>query len=265
MAKQPDSDIQREQPLIEHLIELRSRLLRSVFAVLLVFCGTYPFANELYLLVSKPLRAYLPEGTSMIATEVTSPFFTPLKLSLVLSVFLAIPYILYQIWSFIAPGLYQHEKRLALPLFASSVVLFYMGVVFAYFVVFPLMFAFFTSAGPEGVAVMPDINSYLNIILKLFFAFGVSFEIPIATLLLIKTGITSVASLREKRPYIIVGCFVVGMLLTPPDVISQTLLAVPMWLLFEAGVFFGRFVEKANEESRENGETREHGDENAEN
>ncbi len=240
----PNDAPQVEQPLIEHLIELRSRLLKCVLAVLLIFLAVYPFANSLYLIVAEPLRAYLPEGTTMIATDVTSPFFTPLKLSLVLAAFLAVPVLLYQIWSFIAPGLYQHEKRLAVPLFISSVLLFYLGVVFAYFVVFPLMFAFFTTTGPVGVAVMPDISSYLEIVLKLFFAFGVAFEIPIATLLLIMSGITTVESLQAKRPYIVVGCFIIGMLLTPPDVISQTLLAVPMWMLFEAGVFFGRFVQK---------------------
>ncbi len=256
MAKQSPDAPAPEQPLIEHLLELRNRLLRCVVAVVILFCGIYPFANEVYLIIAEPLRIHLPTGTTMIATEVTSPFFTPLKLSMVMAAFLAVPFMLYQVWSFIAPGLYQHEKRLALPLFASSVILFYLGVLFAYFVVFPLVFSFFTSVGPEGIAVMPDINSYLNIVLKLFFAFGITFEIPVATILLIKSGITSVASLKAKRPYIFVGCFIVGMLLTPPDVISQTLLAIPMWLLFEAGVFFGRFVEPREDaedsESREN-------------
>jgi len=256
MAKQSPDAPAPEQPLIEHLLELRSRLLKCVIAVILLFCCIYPFANEVYLIVAEPLRIHLPTGTTMIATEVTSPFFTPLKLSMVMAAFLAVPFMLYQIWSFIAPGLYQHEKRLALPLFASSVILFYLGVLFAYFVVFPLVFSFFTSVGPEGIAVMPDINSYLNIVLKMFFAFGITFEIPVATILLIKSGVTSVASLKAKRPYIFVGCFIVGMLLTPPDVISQTLLAVPMWLLFEAGVFFGRFVEKPqNREEVEDAES----------
>ncbi|PID41698.1 MAG: twin-arginine translocase subunit TatC [Proteobacteria bacterium] len=231
-----------EQPLVEHLLELRTRLLRAVLAVLLVFCGLYYFANDLYLTLSEPLRKFLPEGSTMIATEVASPFLTPLKLTLVLSVFIAIPYVLYQAWSFIAPGLYRHEKRFAIPMLVSSIVLFYLGALFAYIVVFPLVFGFLTSVAPEGVTVMTDISSYLNFVLKLLLAFGLAFEIPIATLLMLKTGMTSVSALKEKRPYIIVGCFVIGMLMTPPDMISQTLLAVPMWLLFEIGILFGPYV-----------------------
>ena len=229
-------------PLIAHLTELRDRLLRALLAVLLVFIGLFPFANEIYTLVSEPLRKLLPEGATMIATEVASPFLTPFKLTLVTAVFLAIPYVLYQAWSFIAPGMYKHEKRLAVPLLVSSILLFYAGAAFAYFVVFPLIFAFFTSTGPADITIMTDINSYLDFVLKLFFAFGLAFEIPIAAVLLILTGVTTPQELANKRPYIIVGCFVVGMLLTPPDVISQSLLAVPMWLLFELGVYFGRFI-----------------------
>jgi sec-independent protein translocase protein TatC len=229
-------------PLIAHLTELRDRLLRALLAVLLVFIALFPFANEIYTFVSEPLRKLLPEGASMIATEVASPFLTPFKLTLVTAVFLAIPYVLYQIWSFIAPGMYKQEKRLAVPLLVSSILLFYAGAAFAYFVVFPLVFAFFTSTGPADITIMTDINSYLDFVLKLFFAFGLAFEIPIAAVLLILTGITTPQELAKKRPYIIVGCFVFGMLLTPPDVISQSLLAVPMWLLFELGVFFGRFI-----------------------
>ena len=180
----------------------------------------------------------------MIATEVASPFLTPFKLTLVAAVFIAIPYILYQVWSFVAPGMYKHEKRFAIPLLVSSVALFYLGAAFAYYVVFPLIFAFFTSVGPEDITIMTDINSYLNFVLKLFFAFGIAFEIPIAAILLIWAGITTPDDLARKRPYIIVGCFVFGMLLTPPDVISQSLLAVPMWLLFELGVFFGRLIQR---------------------
>lgn len=231
-------------PLIEHLLELRNRLLRAVIAVVIALIVIYPFANTLYAALSEPLRAYLPEGASMIATEVTSPFFTPFKLALVAAIFLAIPYVLYQAWSFIAPGLYQNEKRLAIPLLVSSVLLFYLGAVFAYFVVFPLVFGFFTSMAPEGVTVMTDISAYLDFVLKMFFAFGLAFEIPIATVLLVIAGVVSAKELAEKRPYIVVGCFVVGMLLTPPDIFSQTLLAVPMWLLFEVGVFFGRLIER---------------------
>ena len=235
------------QPLVEHLIELRSRLLKSISVVLIIFLPLFYFANDIYSFVSRPLRAYMPEGTSMIATEVASPFLTPFKLTLVLAVFLAIPYILHQVWSFIAPGLYTNEKRLALPLLISSVLLFYTGISFAYFVVFPIIFGFFSSVTPDGVAIMTDINRYLDFVLKLFFAFGLAFEIPIATVLLVWTGASSVDSLRAKRPYVVVGCFVVGMLLTPPDVISQLLLALPMWLLFEAGIIFSTFIRQPEE------------------
>ena len=229
-------------PLVAHLTELRDRLLRAILAILALFIGLFPFANELYSFVSEPLRKYLPEGSSMIATEVASPFLTPFKLTLVLAIFAAIPVILYQIWAFVAPGLYRNEKRIAFPLLASSVVLFYLGAAFAYFVVFPLVFGFFTSVGPGDVAIMTDINRYLDFVLKLFFAFGLAFEIPIAAVILIWTGVTTADALANKRPYIIVGCFVLGMLLTPPDVISQSLLAIPMWILFELGVFFGRLI-----------------------
>ena len=255
MTTQPDGkntrspdDSQPEMPLIEHLLELRNRLLKMVLAVIICFAAIYPFANELYLLISQPLRDLLPVGQTMIATDITSPFFAPLKLALVLAVFVAIPVILYQLWSFIAPGLYAHEKKLAFPLLFTSVILFYLGAAFAYFVVFPLVFGFFTAIGPEGIVELPDINSYLNFVLKMFFAFGVAFEIPIATILLILTGATTPEDLAEKRPYIVVGCFVIGMLLTPPDIISQTLLAVPMWLLFELGILFGRLARREVED-----------------
>jgi len=228
------------QPLVEHLIELRTRLLHAIFSVLLIFLPLFYFANDIYAYISEPLRAYLPEGTNMIATEVASPFLTPFKLTLVLSIFLAMPYILHQVWSFIAPGLYSSEKRIAAPLLVSSIVLFYAGIAFAFYVVFPLVFGFFTSVAPDGVTVMTDINRYLDFVLKLFFAFGLAFEIPIATVLLIWTGATTTKSLGSKRPYVIVGCFVVGMLLTPPDVISQILLALPMWLLFELGLLLSK-------------------------
>ena len=230
--------------LIAHLTELRDRLLRAVLAIVVGFVVLFPFANEIYGFVSAPLRALMPAGSTMIATGVASPFLTPFKLSLVLAIFLAIPVILFQIWGFIAPGLYQKEKRIAVPLLASSVLLFYAGAAFAYFVVFPLIFAFFTSVGPDSVQVMTDINSYLDFVLKLFLAFGIAFEMPIVAMVLIWTGTTTADSLAAKRPYLILGCFVFGMLLTPPDVISQSLLAIPMWLLFELGVFFGRLLEK---------------------
>lgn len=230
------------QTLVEHLIELRDRLLRAMLAVLIIFLGIFYFSREIYALVALPLTNALPEGTSMIATEVASPFLVPFKLSLYVSIFIAMPVILHQMWAFIAPGLYKHEKKLAIPLLVSSVLLFYLGASFAYFVVFPLIFNFFTAIAPEGVAIATDIGRYLDFVMKLFLAFGLAFELPIAIVLMVKTGITTVASLKEKRPYIVVGCFVVGMLLTPPDIISQTLLALPMWLLFEIGLIFARYV-----------------------
>lgn len=241
------SDGQQNQdqamPLVAHLTELRDRLLRSIVAVLVIFIGLFYFANDIYAFVSAPLRDLLPEGTTMIATEVASPFLTPFKLTMVVSLFIAMPYILHQAWRFIAPALYSNEKRLAMPILLSSIVLFYAGLAFAYYAVFPLIFAFFSSVSPDGVAIMTDINSYLNFVLKLFFAFGIAFEIPVATVLLIAAGVTTPDSLAKKRPYVIVVCFVVGMLLTPPDIISQTLLAVPVWILFEAGLFFGRLIQ----------------------
>ena len=231
-------------PLIAHLTELRDRLLQAILSILLIFCSLFYFANDIYTYVSKPLRALLPEGSTMIATEVASPFLTPFKLTLVTSIFLAAPYIFYQLWSFIAPGMYKHEKRMAIPLLVSSVLLFYTGAAFAYYVVFPLIFGFFTSVGPEDITIMTNINAYLDFVLKLFFAFGLAFEIPIATVILIWAGIATPEGLAEKRPYVIVGCFIFGMLLTPPDIISQSLLAIPMWALFELGIIFGRLVEK---------------------
>ena len=242
---------QAEQPLISHLVELRSRLIRSVMAILLVFLGLIYFSNNIYDFVAQPLLSQLPAGTSMIATDVATPFITPIKLTLVVSFFVTIPYLLYQAWAFIAPGLYQHERRLVMPLVASSAVLFYGGMAFAYYVVFPLVFGFFTSTAPAGVTVATDIASYLDFVLTLFFAFGVAFEIPVATILLCWTGVTNPTSLREKRPYVIVGVFVVGMLLTPPDVFSQTLLAIPMWGLWELGLFFARFYVKKEDEGQQ--------------
>jgi len=252
MNEQNDQDIDDDKlPLVSHLIELRTRLLHSIVAVLVIFLCLFYFANDIYAFVSEPLRKLLPEGSTMIATEVASPFFTPFKLTLVLSVFLSVPYILHQAWSFIAPGMYSHEKRLAIPLLLSSVLLFYAGIAFAYYAVFPLVFGFFTSTGPEGVSIMTDINKYLDFVLKLFFAFGIAFEIPIATFLLVVSGAVSVSSLTSKRPYIVVGCFVFGMLLTPPDIISQTLLALPMWLLFEVGILFARLAKSGKSSAQE--------------
>ncbi len=236
-----------EMPLIAHLLELRDRLLRMVLSVIVVFFSLIYWANDIYLILSAPLLANLPESSSMIATDIISPFLTPFKMTAVLSVFIAMPYILHQAWGFVSPGLYRHEKRFAYPLLFSSILLFYLGLAFAYFVVFPLAWAFLTAAGPDGIQVMPDISSYLDIVIKMFFAFGIAFEIPVATILMIWSGLTSVESLKQKRPYVIVTVFVVGMLLTPPDVISQILLAIPMWLLFELGLFFAAFGDKPSE------------------
>lgn len=242
---------EQEQPFISHLIEMRDRLLRVVIVVILIFLVLFTFANELYSLVATPLLVHLPEGASMIATKPAGTFFTPMKLALVFSIFVSMPFILYQMWSFVAPGLYSHEKKMAVPLIVSSTLLFYIGMAFAYYVVFPLMFGFFVAMTPEGVTVMTDIGEYLDFILKIFFAFGIAFEVPIAVILLIWGGVTTAADLAQKRPYIVVGAFVVGMLLTPPDVISQTLLALPMWLLFEVGLLASRYFVGLSREARE--------------
>jgi len=230
--------------LMSHLIELRDRLLRVVISVLSIFLCLFYWANDIYTYLAGPLTRHLPEGTQMIAIDVASPFLTPFKLVLMLSVFLAMPFILYQIWGFVAPGLYKHEKRLAGPLLASSIILFYCGMLFAFYVVFPLVFGFFTSVGPEMVAISTDIGRYLDFVISLFFGFGLAFEVPIATILLVAMGMTTPDQLAEKRPYVIVGAFVMGMLLTPPDIISQVLLAVPIWILFESGVIASRMIFK---------------------
>ncbi len=234
--------VKQASPLIEHLIELRNRLLYCIGAVIVVFLGLVAFANDIYSFVAEPLIALLPEGTSMIATEVATPFLTPFKLTFFVAVVIALPYLLYQIWSFLAPGLYENEKSLVAPLIGTSVLLFYAGITFAYFIVFPLVFGFFTSVAPEGVTVMTDIASYLDFVIKLFLAFGIVFEIPVAIILLIRTGAVTPDSLAAKRAYVVVGCFILGMLLTPPDVISQVLLALPMWLLYECGIIIGRRI-----------------------
>jgi len=239
---------QSSYTLFDHLLELRTRLLRSVLGVLIVFCSLAYFAQDLYQYLALPLLSTMPEGTQMIATDVASPFFAPFKLTIVLSMFIAMPYILFQIWSFIAPGLYRNEKRLIIPLMVGSTVLFYGGIAFAYFAVFPVVFSFFNSVAPEGVTIATDISSYLDFVLKLFFAFGAAFEIPIVIILLCWTGVTDTESLRKKRPYVIVGAFFVGMLLTPPDIISQTMLAVPMLLLFEIGLILASFYSKKDNE-----------------
>jgi sec-independent protein translocase protein TatC len=237
----PERD--REQPLIEHLVELRSRLLKALLVVLAIFLVLSFFASDIYSAASAPLVAKLPEGGTMIATEVAAPFLVPFKLCLFLALFASMPYLLYQAWAFIAPGLYDSERRFAIPLLLSSILLFYAGIAFAFFVVFPLMFGFFSAVVPDGVAVMTDINHYLGFVLKLFFAFGLAFEVPIATILCLWAGIVSAEALSRARPYVIVGVFVLAALLTPgPDVVSQVLLAVPLWLLFETGLFLSRFI-----------------------
>jgi sec-independent protein translocase protein TatC len=238
---QREAEEDKEQSFISHLIELRDRLLRSIVGVLIIFIALFPFANFLYSFLSGPLTRHLPEGSSMIAIEVASPLLIPLKLVLLLSVVIAVPWLLYQAWAFIAPGLYRHERQLVTPILISSTLLFYLGMVFAYFVVFPLVFSFFTSTAPDGVAVMTDIGKYLDFVILLFLAFGLAFEVPIVTVVLVKMDITTPQALALKRPYVIVGAFVVGMFLTPPDIISQILLALPVWLLFELGLFFSRF------------------------
>src|SRR5699024_9616645 len=230
------------QTLITHLLELRSRILRTLIVVGVLFLCLFYFSRDLYTFIAKPLVEAMPAGSTMIATEVASPFLVPFKLTLYVSIFIAVPYILHQAWAFIAPGLSRQEKRLAVPLLTSSIVLFYLGTAFAYFALFPLIFAFFTSVAPEGVAVATDISSYLDFVMKLFLAFGVAFELPIAIILMVWSGATTTASLSAKRPYIILGCFVAGMFLTPPDVFSQTLLALPMWALFEVGLLCSRWI-----------------------
>lgn len=235
-----DQPIHAEQTFISHLIELRSRLLKAILSVLIIFLSLVAYANEIYSYLAGPLMRHLPQNSKMIAIDVASPFFTPFKLVLVVSVFLAVPFIFYQFWAFVAPGLYKRERILVLPLLIASTLLFYLGVAFAYFVVFPLVFGFLTVSAPEGVAVMTDIAKYLDFVLALFFAFGVCFEVPIFTIVLVWIGLLTPADLAEKRPYVIVGAFIVGAVLTPPDAISQTLLAVPMWLLFELGLLCSR-------------------------
>ena len=245
----------QQLPLISHLLELRTKLLHAIASVLLVFICLVYWANDIYHYMAIPLMQSLPETGSMIATDVAAPFFAPFKLTLVLSFFIAVPYVLYQIWSFVAPGLYKHEKRLVVPLLISSTLLFYLGIAFAYYVVFPVVFGFFANVAPEGVQVATDISSYLDFILKLFFAFGLAFEIPVAVILMCWAGVTTVEDLKAKRPYIVVGAFVIGMLLTPPDIISQTMLAVPMLILFEGGLLAARLYSPKSDDDEEQQDT----------
>ncbi len=231
-----------DSTLISHLVELRSRLLRMIIAVLVVFFALSPFANKIFTLVAGPLLAQMPENQTMIATRVIAPFLTPFKLTLLVAVFIAMPYLLHQAWAFIAPGLYSREKRLVLPLLTTSVLLFYAGALFAYFVVFPLVFGFMQAVAPQGVAVMPDITEYLDFVMVIFFAFGLAFEVPVATVLLVWSGFTTPAQLAKKRAYVLLAAFVIGMFLTPPDVISQTLLALPVYVLYEIGIVMARIM-----------------------
>lgn len=240
MSKKMAANNEQGESFISHLVELRNRLLKVVLSVLLVFLAMAPFANEVYHFLAEPLLQFLPENTSMVAIDVVSPFLTPFKLVLIAAIFASVPIILYQFWAFVAPGLYVHEKRMIAPLLFASTLLFALGMAFAYFVVFPLVFDFLTSAAPQGVAIMTDIAKYLDFVLTMFFAFGMAFEVPIVTIVLVWVGVFTPQQLAEKRPYIIVGAFIIGMFLTPPDAISQTLLAVPIWLLFESGLLFSR-------------------------
>lgn len=252
---EPDDGLDRtEQTFVSHLKELRKRIMSALLCVLIILLALMPFSNTLYMWLAEPLLTHMAAtGATMIATEVASPFLAPFKLSLFVAVFISAPYIFYQIWAFVAPGLYRNERELALPILVSSTLLFYAGIAFAYFVVFPLMFGFFTAVAPEGVTVMTDISRYLDFVLKLFFAFGAAFEVPVATFLAVRSGATSRESLAAKRPFIIVGAFVVGMLLTPPDVISQILLAVPVWLLFEIGLILCVFSERRKADAEGDG------------
>lgn len=242
MSETSDPEDQKQESIVTHLVELRNRLIKIIFGVGIVVLGLFPFANEIYSFLAEPLLKHLPEQSTMVAIDVASPFLTPFKLVLVLAVVLTIPWILYQMWAFVAPGLYKHERRLVMPLLVSSSFLFYLGMVFAYYIVFPLVFGFFTKVAPEGVSVMTDISRYLDFVTKLFIAFGAAFEVPVLTFILVTTGVTTVEALSSARSYVIVAAFVVGMLLTPPDIISQVLLAIPVWLLFELGLVMTKLV-----------------------
>lgn len=246
MSVEPDS-------FMSHLIELRDRLLRCVIALLLVFICLFPWARELYNFLAQPMLASLPAGGQLIATEVTAPFFVPVKVTMMAALVIALPYLLYQVWAFVAPGLYAHEKKLVVPLIVTSTLLFLCGMAFAYFLVFPVVFHFMVSVAPQGVAVMTDIGKYLDFVLTLFLAFGVTFEVPVAVVILVKMGMVSVAKLKEIRPYVIVGAFVIGAIFTPPDVVSQIMLAVPLWVLYEIGILVAQWLVKpapAEPESR---------------
>ncbi|AHF02017.1 preprotein translocase subunit TatC [Thiomicrospira aerophila AL3] len=245
----------QEMTLVQHLLELRNAVTKSVIAIAVMFLILFPFANDIYTFIAEPLTRYLPDNTSMIAVGVASPFLTPFKLSLVLAIYLAMPFLLYQLWSFIAPALYSHEKQLIGPVLFFSSFLFYAGGAFSYFVVFPLVFGFLSQTAPDGVTIATDIALYLDFVIKMFFAFGLAFEVPVITVLLILTGMVKPKTMSHARPYVIVAAFVLGMLLTPPDIISQTLLAVPVWLLYELGIIIGTFILKRKGLDKEEDET----------
>jgi sec-independent protein translocase protein TatC len=247
MSEEPEKLI--EGTLISHLLELRDRLIRAMIAVALVFLPCMFYSNQIFTFVATPLKEKLPKGTQLIATTVMSPFTTPFKLSLFVAVFIAMPYIIYQVWAFVAPGLYRHEKRFAVPLLVSSIVLFYVGIVFAYFFVFPVMFQFFAASTPRGVSMMTDITAYLDFVLTMFLAFGAAFEVPIAVVLLVLTGVVRLEKLKENRGYVLIGIFVVAALLTPPDAVSQCIMAIPMYLLYEGGLLMARVLSKMRRET----------------
>lgn len=252
-AGEEEKEELEESSLLSHLVELRSRLMKAAGTILLIFVGLIPFAQEVFTLVASPLMNQLPEQFTMVAIRPASPFLTPFKTAFFVALFVAMPIVIYQAWAFVAPGLYKREKKLALPLVLSSILLFYAGTAFAYFVVFPLMFSFFAAATPEGVAMMTDIGEYLDFVVVLFFVFGLAFEVPIAILMLVGAGIVSPQSLGSKRPYVLLGAFTLGMLVTPPDMISQTLLAIPMYLLYEIGIIMARVMIRKPERAAETG------------
>jgi len=245
----PETLEQEKMPIVQHLIELRSALLRSVIAIVVFFAILFPFADDIYTFIAAPIVQAIP-GSNLIAIGVISPFLTPLKMSLILAIYIAMPYLLYQLWSFTAPALYRHEKKLVMPLVISSTILFYIGLLFSFYIVFPVIFTFLSNVGPASVDFAPDIQYYLDFILKVSFAFGVAFEVPIATILMIMFGATTAERLKKNRAYVIIGSFALGMILTPPDVISQVLIAIPIWLLFELGLFFSSFF-KVREVSKQ--------------
>ncbi|HEV7608007.1 MAG TPA: twin-arginine translocase subunit TatC [Steroidobacteraceae bacterium] len=257
MSDEKKSENLAEGTLMSHLLELRDRLMKAMLALLVAFVPAAIYANELFTLVARPLLAKLPEGTTLIATSVVSPFMTPFKVAFFVSLFAAMPVVIYQIWAFVAPGLYRREKRFAVPLLVSSVLLFYVGVVFAYIVVFPLMFSYLVGTAPEGVKYIPDMTSYLDFVLTMFFAFGIAFEVPVAVVLLVLTGIVQVESMSKHRGYVIIGIFVVAAILTPPDAISQCIMAIPMYFLYEGGLVMARVMQKMRREAAEAAEKEE--------